>query len=155
MNRAVSVGQCRRNGSAFEFLFHCDICISFVMSAFWCAKITVFHSKKKRRQWNVQWCIQKIQKLCVGYWLQYRRIAFSISVFFFSSFTKSLIKNIWVVDCPIPIKVPTWLLISLIHLSKPMILSPSATKCDGFPPFALKWIFTLLHSSKIGFTSRG
>ena len=34
MNRAVSVGQCRRNGSAFEFLFHCDICISFVMSAF-------------------------------------------------------------------------------------------------------------------------
>ena len=59
MNRAVSVGQCRRNGSAFEFLFHCDICISFVMSAFWCAKITVFHSKKKRRQWNVQWCIQK------------------------------------------------------------------------------------------------
>lgn len=67
MNRAVSVGQCRRNGSAFEFLFHCDICISFVMSAFWCAKITVFHSKKREDNEMSNDVFKKIQKLCIGY----------------------------------------------------------------------------------------
>ena len=34
MNRAVSVGQCRRNGSAFEFLFHCVIMYLFCYERF-------------------------------------------------------------------------------------------------------------------------
>ena len=34
MDRPVCIRQCRSYGGTFEFLFHCIICISFVMNAF-------------------------------------------------------------------------------------------------------------------------